>query len=514
MYVGQNANMRYLHLLNRTLVDRIKGTLMTSNTLRLVLLLLIVIATILGFYVHSVDQTKEVEAHLLQEQLENETKNNHQHDLAKAVLLVKDKIVSINAYPNNSVRSDHPPTKSRYSSKQRRSHDSTSNVTSKHWDSGSRHLGTGVIVESDGLILTNADIVKGYSMVHVQTSDKHEYSASIIGVDELTHTALLRVDAIGLARINPVDSLKVQVGDPIIAIAYLNDLEPEIRTGVIAGNKLTLPNNRFVPYIPSSLGLTPAWSGSLLVNAQGDVIGINQRSDDDAPNAGTTYSIPIDLAMEIEQQLIKDGHVKRGRLGISIQPVNQSLARSFALSEIKGALVSWVPDEGPGAEAGLKTGDVILKINETTINDANELPPIIANLIPGTATKITLWRNRETQVLTLNLGEQDTATSTLANSLSPSKESNTELGLTLTAVQEKALRKLGLPNGMKVTSSKDAAAMAGIEVNDIIININGQAMNTSEDLRAILNSLTEDFALLVFRDEHIFYVGASIKRQK
>jgi len=244
-----------------------------------------------------------------------------------------------------------------------------------------RGQGSGFIVSADGTILTNAHVVDGADEVNVKLTDKREFKAKVLGMDKASDVAVLKIDAKNLPVVTNGSAANARVGDWVLAIGSPFGFENSATAGIVSAKSRSLPDGGYVPFIQTDVAVNPGNSGGPLFNMKGEVIGINsQIYSRNGGYQGLSFAIPIEVAMNVEQQIVAHGKVQHGRLGVSIQEVNQSLADSFGLKTTAGALVGTVEKDSPAAKAGLESGDIILGVNGTDIGSANELPVIIANM--------------------------------------------------------------------------------------------------------------------------------------
>src|SRR5271169_5184222 len=263
-------------------------------------------------------------------------------------------------------------------------------------------VGSGFILSSDGYVLTNAHVVDDASEVLVRLTDKREFKAKVIGSDKRTDVAVLKIDATGLPKVTIGDPDKLKVGEWVAAIGKPFGLENTITAGIVSAKGRELPNENLVPFIQTDVPVNPGNSGGPLFNMKGEVVGINaQIFSHSGGYEGLSFAIPIDIAANVEQQIIEHGHVTRGRLGVTIQDMTQGLADSFGLKHLEGALVSTVEPGSPAAKAGVEPGDVILKFNGQQVNNSGQLPVQVAEIKPGTMVKLELLRKGATEELTV-----------------------------------------------------------------------------------------------------------------
>src|SRR6266853_1089120 len=270
-----------------------------------------------------------------------------------------------------------------------------------------RGEGSGFIVRPDGVIMTNAHVVDGASEVTVRLTDRREYIAKVVGVDQKSDIAVIRIPAKDLPTVKIGDSRGLKVGEWVLAIGAPFGFENSATAGIVSAKGRTLDSG-YVPFIQTDVPINPGNSGGPLFNMRGEVVGINsQIYSRSGGYMGVSFSIPIDVAMQVGEQLQTSGHATRGKLGVLIQPVTQGLADSFGLPQPAGALVSSVEKGGPAEKAGVEAGDVILKLNGQTIEDSSELPVQIASLAPGTAVNLEVWRSHAPRELSVKLGTME-----------------------------------------------------------------------------------------------------------
>jgi len=274
-----------------------------------------------------------------------------------------------------------------------------------------RALGSGFIVSPDGLILTNAHVVAGANEVTVRLTDKREFKAKIVGIDRATDVAALKIDARELPTVSIGNPDDVRPGQWVLAIGSPFGMDSTVTAGIVSAKFRALPDENYVSFIQTDVAVNPGSSGGPLLDLKGDVIGMNsQIYSNTGGYEGLSFAIPIDVAMKVKDQLVKYGKVERGRIGVTIQPLNQDLANSFGLAKADGALVSAVEKGSPAEKAGLKPGDVILKFNGQAITDAMLLSVKVAQLRPGMSATLEIWRDGSAKDVSVTLGSlKDTA---------------------------------------------------------------------------------------------------------
>ncbi|GGP27493.1 DegQ family serine endoprotease [Silvimonas amylolytica] len=368
-------------------------------------------------------------------------------------------------------------------------------------------LGSGFIISPDGLILTNAHVVADASEVTVKLTDKREFTAKVLGADKATDIAVLRIKADNLPTVKLGEPAGSHVGDWVLAIGSPFGFENSVTAGIISAKSRSLPDEGYTPFIQTDAPINPGNSGGPLFNLNGEVIGINSQIYSRSGGfQGLSFSIPIDIARNVEQQIVAHGKVTRGRLGITIQDVNQALAQSFGLKTPSGALVSGVEPDSPGAKAGLKAGDIVLKLNGKTVDNSSELPPAIANLAPGADATMQVWRNGKTLDVTAKVGE---AKDTRVASANPSQDHG-RLGISVRPLSPDEKQESGIAGGLVVEQVAGPAAQAGIEPGDVVLAINGTNVISADQLKSLVSKAGDHVALLVQRGDARIFVPINL----
>ena len=372
-------------------------------------------------------------------------------------------------------------------------------------------LGSGFIVDPNGIILTNAHVVSDADEVIVKLTDKREFKAKVIGIDKLSDVAVLRIEAKDLPTVKIGDPKDARVGEWVIAIGSPFGFENTVTAGIISAKSRSLPDEGYVPFLQTDVAVNPGNSGGPLFNMNGEVIGINsQIFSRSGGYQGLSFAIPINVAMNVEQQLLDHGKVNRGRLGIMIQEVNQELADTFGLKRPVGALVSSVEKNSPAEKAGIVPGDVILKFNGKEISRSAELPPLVSELSPGTAATIELWRKGKSKTISMNVGEMKIASAT-GKASGPDKPDHAELGLSLRPLTPEERKQADIQGGLLVENVSDGpAARAGVKAGDVILSVNGEKIGSIEKLRSLINKHGKRMALLIMRGEQQMFVPINI----
>ena len=371
----------------------------------------------------------------------------------------------------------------------------------------SRGEGSGFIVRSDGVILTNAHVVNGATEVVVRMTDRREYTAKVIGVDTKSDIAVIKIDAKDLPTVKIGDSRGLKVGEWVLAIGAPFGFENSATAGIVSAKGRTLDSG-VVPYIQTDVPINPGNSGGPLFNMRGEVVGINsQIYSRSGGYMGVSFSIPIDVAMGVSQQLQATGHVTRGKVGVTIQPVNQGLADSFGLPQPEGALVSSVEKGGPAAKAGIEPGDVIVKLNGELLKNSSDLSVQIAAITPGTLVNLEVWRNHAAKNIAVTLGSlEDQRT---AATVAPHEQGG-KLGLAVRPLSPEEQRHANMKGGVVVERASGPAADAGIQSGDVVLAANGAAVASAEELRAAVEKSKGHVALLIQRGEARLFVPVKV----
>jgi serine protease Do len=351
-----------------------------------------------------------------------------------------------------------------------------------------RGVGSGFIVSADGLILTNAHVVDGADEVTVKLTDKREFTAKVLGVDKTTDIAVLRIAARDLPYVRIGDPRATKVGEWVVAIGQPFGFENTVTSGIVSAKSRSLPGDSAVPFIQTDAAVNPGNSGGPLFNLKGEVIGINSQIFSRSGGfQGLAFAVPIDVAMQVKDQIVATGHATHGRIGITIQEVNQALAQNFGLKSPAGALVSSVAQGSPGAEAGLKAGDVILKLDGKEISRSGDLPPLVSALKPGAKVTLDIWRDGSPKQITATIGTMQDKEVVAAND----KES---LGKAKLVVQEVA----------------GAAERAGVHPGDVIVAVNNTPVKSVAELKSMIEKSGKTLALLVQRDDARIFIPVTL----
>ena len=382
----------------------------------------------------------------------------------------------------------------------------------------SQSLGSGFIISSDGYVLTNAHVINAADEVIVKLSDKREFKAKIIGSDRRTDVALLKIDASGLPKVSIGDPNQLKVGEWVAAIGSPFGLENTMTAGIVSAKGRALPQENFVPFIQTDVAINPGNSGGPLFNLKGEVVGINsQIYSRSGGSMGLSFAIPIDVAMDVSSQLKSGGKIARGWLGVSIQEITKDLADSFGMKNTNGALVAGVEKSGPADKGGLVAGDVILRFDGKAINSSSDLPRAVGGLKPGKSVNVEVLRKGATKTLSVVVAEAPNDKDDVSSpSKGATKPEVNRIGLILNELTPQQKKKLNGKNGLLVTDSQGASALAGVRRGDIVLGINNAEVATVEQfnktLSGILNGKT--VAVLVLRGESTLYVPIKVTDTK
>jgi serine protease Do len=377
-----------------------------------------------------------------------------------------------------------------------------------------RSLGSGFIISADGYILTNAHVVNGADKITVRLPDQQTYKAKVIGKDKRTDIALLKIDAKNLPVAPIGNSDNIQVGEWVLAIGEPFGLDHTATHGIVSALGRDLPDESYVPFIQTDAPVNPGNSGGPLINANGKVIGINSQIYTKSGGfMGISFAIPINVAMNVVDQIKSTGHVTRGYLGVLIQPVTYDLAQSFGLDTTKGALVAKVEPNTPAAKAGLKSGDIILKFNGSEIKHSGELPIMVGMSPIGKPATLTLMRDGKQMELNVTIEKLDKKA---LEAESGTSEAIEKMGLQVTELSAEELQQLNIKYGIKVKSVKNDSQFASvIAPGDILLEVNRMPMKSAADLKKALDSAPKDrpIAIRLLRDGQPLFMAVQLGTQ-
>lgn len=385
----------------------------------------------------------------------------------------------------------------------------------------SEGLGSGVIVSPEGYILTNNHVVDGATSVQVVLSDRREFKARVIGKDDKTDVAVVKIDAGNLPAITIGDSDKVEVGDYALAIGNPFGVGQSVTLGIVSatrrGNLGIEGPGAYEDFIQTDAAINPGNSGGALVNDRGELVGINTAiiARGSAGNQGIGFAVPVNLARNVMDQILKNGKVTRARLGILPQDVTPAIARQFGVKDSQGALVGEVEPNSPAQKAGLKTGDIILEVNNNAVYDANQLRNLISSMQPDSNINLKVWRDGGQRTLPVTLGELNSEQSRNRSGSGRGENDSAESALDGVSVQDltsQVARGLGLSAGISGVVVTDVdqgspAASAGLQRGDVIQEVNRRPVKNSAEFEASVRNSKDGTLLLVNRDGHTLYVA-------
>jgi len=374
-------------------------------------------------------------------------------------------------------------------------------------DAPARGQGSGFIVSADGLILTNAHVVKDASEVTVRLTDKREFKAKVVGTDPQTDIAVLRIEAQDLPTVSLGKSADVRVGEWVVAIGSPFGFENSVSAGIVSAKGRALPDGTYVPFIQTDVAVNPGNSGGPLFNLKGEVVGINsQIYSRTGGYQGLSFAIPSDLVARVQTQIVQHGKVTRGRIGVTIQEVTQSLAESFGLRKAAGALVSSVEKGSPADKAGIEPGDVILKVDGREIAGSIDLAGYVSERAGKTA-RLEVWRKGAPRELTVAVDEMKPQQ---VASAATGASGGGRLGVAVRPLTPEEQKEAGVTGGLVVQEAVGAAAKAGMQPGDIILALNSTPVSSVEELRKALEKSGKRAAVLVQRDAGKIYVPVEL----
>lgn len=383
-------------------------------------------------------------------------------------------------------------------------------------------LGSGVVVRADGYILTNDHVIDGAEDISVDLIDRRTLKAKLVGADRPSDLAVLKIDAKDLPVLAPGNSDQVRVGDVCLAVGNPLGIGETVTAGIISakGRQTGLSDGNFEDFLQTDAPINQGNSGGALVNTRAELIGINSQilSPNGGGNIGIGFAIPSNMAKTVMDQLISHGKVSRGQLGVTVQVITSDLAASLGLKDVQGVLVSGVNPGTAADRAGIKTGDVIIDLNGTPVNDINTLRNTVAAAGAGSEVTLTTVRAGNRQQVRVKLGEfNPSATSADQGGGGSGQKSSGRLGVEVSPVTPDIAAQLGISRstqGLVVTSvdPSGAAANAGIQEGDIIQQINKQAVHSASDIQSALGLSGDRPALLqVFRGGQAIFVPVRMK---
>lgn len=359
-----------------------------------------------------------------------------------------------------------------------------------------KSLGSGFVISGDGYILTNAHVVDAADEITVRLTDKREYKAKVIGADKRTDVALIKIEASGLPVVRLGDPNQMKVGEWVVAIGSPFGFDNSVTAGIVSAKGRSLPQENYVPFIQTDVAINPGNSGGPLFNMRGEVVGINsQIYSRSGGYMGVSFAIPIDVAMEIQQQLRATGKISRGRLGVVIQEVSRELAESLGLAKPMGAVVNSVEKGGPADKAGLEPGDVILKFDGKAINTSSDLPRLVAGTKPGTRSTLQVWRRGNVRELGVTVGEmvEEKQASNRGKAARQPEQAANRLGLVVSELSADQKRQLQMNSGLLIEDVRGPSARTELRPGDVIVAVIAKGATTEIKTVEQFNKLIAQF---------------------
>ena len=360
----------------------------------------------------------------------------------------------------------------------------------------SANFGSGFIISPDGYILTNTHVIKGMTNIKVTLNDKREYPAKLIGQDEKSDVAVLKIDAKNLPTVKIGNPDELKSGEWVAAIGAPFGFENSVTSGIVSAKNRTLPDDGYMPFIQTDVAINPGNSGGPLFNLKGQVVGINSQIYSRSGGfMGISFAIPINVAMNVADQLKATGKVERGQLGVVIQEVSYDLAKTFGLDKPTGALVAKVLAGSPAEQGGIKVGDIIRSVNGSEVRSSSDLPMTISSLKPNQTVKLGVWRKGQMHEVEIKLGTQgDIATKAERQSNNRGDDVDdfqfAAAGLTLIVNSN---------GNVVVSNAKGIAANAGLRRGDILLEVAGKTVHNQDEFNEAINSAGKNIPLLVQR---------------
>jgi len=372
-----------------------------------------------------------------------------------------------------------------------------------------RGQGSGFIVSADGLILTNAHVVREAKEVVVKLSDRREFKAKVLGADPTTDVAVLRIDARNLPTVRLGDVQQLQVGDPVLAIGSPFGFEQTATQGIVSAKGRSLPGDAAVPFIQTDAAVNPGNSGGPLFDGSGAVVGINaQIYSQSGGYQGLSFAIPINVALKVKDQIVATGKAQHARLGVTIQDLSQPLAQSFGLERPDGALIANVAPGSAAAAAGLKSGDVVTEVDGEPIVRSGSLSSRIGLAMPGEMVKLKVWRDKAPRDVEVKLGGVDDSGKVVAGGGGEVQPG--QLGLALRPLTRDERAQSDVQQGLVIERVAGPSARAGLVVGDVLLAINGQPVSSVEQIKSVLAGKPKSVALLVERQGERIFVPVSL----
>ncbi len=381
----------------------------------------------------------------------------------------------------------------------------------------SHSLGSGFVLSSDGYILTNHHVIKDADEIIVRFNDRTELEAKVLGSDERSDIALLKVEATGLTPVKVGDSTKLQVGEWVLAIGSPFGFDSSATAGIVSALGRNLPSDNYVPFIQTDVAINPGNSGGPLFNMDGEVIGINSQIYSRTGGfMGVSFAIPMDVALDVVSQIKEQGYVDRGWLGVVIQNVTRELAESFGLDKPQGALVSRVMPDSPAAKAGLETGDVILKFDGKDVKTSSSLPPLVGRTKVGETVPVLVMRDKKKTTLHVKIEKLEEDVDDVVKTKS-SRLVDERLAVEIADLTPQQREQYNMEEGgvLVINLEQGPARKAGIRRGDVIISVNNTKIKNSKQFLDIADDLPEDEAIpvLVQRQQGAIFLALKIVKK-
>ncbi len=366
-----------------------------------------------------------------------------------------------------------------------------------------RGVGSGFILSTDGLVMTNAHVVEGANEVIVTLTDNREFKAKIIGADKRSDVAIVKIEATGLPAVKIGDISRLKVGEWVMAIGSPFGLENTVTAGIVSAKQRDTGD--YLPFIQTDVAINPGNSGGPLINMRGEVVGINSQIYSRSGGfQGISFAIPIDEATRVSEQLRINGKVTRGRIGVQIDQITKEVAESIGLGKAQGALVRGVESGAPADKAGIEAGDIITKFDGKVIDKASDLPRMVGNVKPGTKAVVTVFRRGSTRDMSVTIAEVE-ADKPLRKVSKPESKPPVAgpaqaLGLAISEITDAQKKELKIKGGVKIDAIEGAAARAGLREGDVIVSIANSEITGVKEFETALAKIDKSKTVtLLFR---------------
>ena len=381
-----------------------------------------------------------------------------------------------------------------------------------------KSLGSGFIISKDGYVMTNYHVVKDADEIIVRLSDRRELKGEVIGVDQRSDVAMLKIEATGLPVVKIGKSSELEVGEWVLAIGSPFGFDHSATAGIVSAKGRSLPRENYVPFIQTDVAINPGNSGGPLFNQEGEVVGVNsQIYSRTGGYMGLSFAIPVEVAMDVADQLKTAGKVKRGWLGVLIQDVTLDLAESFGMKHPRGALVAKVLPDSPALKAGIQVGDIIVKFDNKDIRDSASLPPIVGSSKVGVPLPTVIIRGGREKTLKVKLGELPEDKSVARATEDPQIERTNRIGFSAIDLTDEQKQALEIKDGVLVTHVIEGpASQAGIRKEDIILSIDSKPVQNLEQFQKLVNAFPagKSVALLVQREGSPTFLAVKIPNEE